>query len=264
MQLLVVSTSIDEVDTVSGELWALGVGGIEERAGELPGTVDLVLDGDPETLAAAIGDRWPTRRVELDADAWVESWRPWARAVQVTDGLSVRPPWVASIGTGLEVVIDPERSWGHGAHPTTVLCVGWCARRRPLPASLLDVGCGSGTVSIAAAMLGATDVVALDVDPEALVATRVNAASNGVAGFVDVVDADVSELDRAFDVVVANIGAATVRSLAPDLTARLAPGGSLLLSGFFTDDVELVASSYPALFRASLEERDGWALLELR
>ena len=264
MQLLVVSVRADEVDTASGELWALGVGGIEERAGVEPGSVDLVLDGDASTLAAAVGDRWPTRLIEVDPDVWVEAWRPWARAVEVSDGVSVRPPWVESIGTPLEVVIDPERAWGHGAHPTTVLCVGWCARRRPLPASLLDVGCGSGTVSIAAALLGATDVVAVDIDPEALVATRVNAASNGVAGFVDVLDADVADLGRAFDVVVANIGAATVRSLAGDLAARLAPGGSLLLSGFFTDDVELVTSAFPTLFAASVEERDGWALVELR
>jgi ribosomal protein L11 methyltransferase len=202
--------------------------------------------------------------VEVDADMWVESWRPWARAVEVTEGVSVRPPWVEPVGTPLEVVIDPERAWGHGAHPTTVLCVGWCARRRPLPPSLLDVGCGSGTVSIAAALLGATDVVAVDIDPEAVVATRVNAASNGVAGFVDVLDIDVSELGRTFDVVVANIGAATIRGMAHDLTAALAPGGSLLLSGFFPDDVELVASAFPTLFSASVTEREGWALVELR
>src|SRR5215218_4101424 len=112
MQLLVVSVRADEVDTVSGELWALGVGGIEERDGDRTDVVDLVLDGDPSLLAGAIGDRWPTRLVEVDPDAWVESWRPWARAVEVADGVSVRPPWVESLGTSLEVVIDPERAWG--------------------------------------------------------------------------------------------------------------------------------------------------------
>jgi ribosomal protein L11 methyltransferase len=263
VRLLVVTVPRDEVELAAGELWALGIGGLEERDGPGPGVVDLVVDGDPTALAAAVGDRWPTRLVEVDPDAWVEGWRPWARAVLVADGVSVRPPWVASLGTELEVVIDPERAWGHGAHPTTVLCVGWCARRRPMPPTVLDVGCGSGTVAVAAALLGAVDVVALDVDPEALVATRANAVANGVSDVVHTTDLPVGELDRVFDLVVANIGSATLRQLAGDLAPRVAPGGTLLLSGFFPEDVELVAAAYPALGVRSVTERDGWALVEL-
>jgi ribosomal protein L11 methyltransferase len=263
VQLLVVTVPRAEVDLAAGELWALGIGGLEEREGPGPDAVDLVVDGDPDALALAIGGRWGTRREEVDPDEWVESWRPWAAAVLVADGVSVRPPWVESLGTELEVVIDPERAWGHGAHPTTVLCVGWCARHRPLPPGVLDVGCGSGTVAVAVALLGAVDVVAVDVDPEAVVATRANAAANGVAEVIDASVTPVEDLDRTFGLVVANIGAATVRHLAPALSARVAPGGSLLLSGFFVEDVELVAAAYPTLSVRSVTERDGWALVEL-
>jgi ribosomal protein L11 methyltransferase len=263
VQLLVVTVPADELELASGELWSWDIGGIEERASDVAGCVDLVVDGDPDRLAEAIAGRWPTRRVDLDADAWVESWRPWARAVEVADGLSVRPPWVEPLGTDLEVVIDPERAWGHGAHPTTVLCAGYLARRRPTAGSVLDVGCGSGTLSIAAALLGADRVRAIDVDPEAVVATRANAEANGVAAVVEVDDDDLAAVDGRFEVVVANIGAGVLRSSAAELAGRLAPGGSLALSGFLVDDVDLVVGAFATLAVERVSERDGWALVVL-
>jgi ribosomal protein L11 methyltransferase len=263
VQLLVVTVPVAEVELVSGELWSWDIGGIEERDSDVEGSVDLVVDGDPERLAEVIAGRWPTRRVELDPDAWVESWRPWARAVVVAEGLSVRPPWVEPLGTDLEVVIDPERAWGHGAHPTTVLCAGYLARRRPVARSVLDVGCGSGTLSVAAALLGAARVRAIDIDPEAVVATRANAEDNGVATVVEVDEEDLAAVDGRYEVVVANIGAAVVRSRSADLVDRVAAGGSLAVSGFFVDDVDLVVDAFPTLAVERVAERDGWALAVL-
>ncbi len=262
MELLVVTVPAAEVDLASGELWAAGVAGIEER--DRPdGAVDLMADGDPAALRDAIGDRWPCRIEELDVDVWVEAWKPWATAARVTERIAVRPPWVEPTGAELEVVIDPDRAWGHGAHPTTVLCVGWLARRAPAPRRVLDVGCGSGTVAVAAALLGSERIVAIDVDPEAVLATRANATTNGVAGRVAVSDDGIEEVDGAFDAVVANIGLATLLDLRDDLAARVAPGGHLVLSGVLAEDADLLVECLPG-WEATIGERDGWALVALQ
>lgn len=264
VELIALTVSEAEVDVVSGELWGFGVDGIEERPAA-DGLVDLVVSGDPDLLSLVIGDRWPHRRVEVDPDCWVDSWKPWATAVEVAEGVVVRPPWVVTTGEALEVVIDPERAWGHGAHPTTVLCAGWLARRRPVPRRVLDVGCGSGTLSVAAALFGSAIVHAIDTDPEAVLATTANAVANGVSERVSASDEPIEEVDGVFDVVVANIGAATLRGMAEPLAARLAEGATLVLSGFFPDDAGMIADTYRRLGLGVVTsgERDGWALLTL-
>lgn len=253
----------DQVELVSGELWAAGVAGIEERCGP-DGQVELIVACGPEAVEE-IADRRPNRRIEADPDEWVHTWRPWARAVEVAPGVVVRPPWVAPSGAPLEVVIDPDRAWGHGAHPTTVLCVGWLARRLPIPRRVLDVGCGSGTLSVAAALLGADVVVAIDVDPEAHLATTANTEANGVADRVRVSDDLVEDVEGVYDVVLANIGAQTVCDLAPHLVAKLGEGARVVLSGLLSADVESVAAAFRplGLLVDDVEERDGWALLVL-
>ena len=103
----------------------------------------------------------------------------------------------------------------------------------------------------------------IDIDPEAVVATRANAAANGVAAVVEVDDEDVAEVDGRYEVVVANIGASALRALAGHVADRVAPGGALALSGFLVDDVDLVVAAYPRLVVDGVEERDGWALAVL-
>jgi ribosomal protein L11 methyltransferase len=166
----------------------------------------------------------------------------------------------------VEVVLDPGMAFGTGTHPTTALCLAALGERvgaRP-GLSVLDVGTGSGLLAIAAKRLGAGRVVASDVDPEALRVARENAESNGVA--LEVTGADVHQIEGPFDLVVANILANTLVELAASLTAQVAPGGRLLLSGILGSQEDEVGR--PFLDAGLLPEevrRDGeWSLLSFR
>jgi ribosomal protein L11 methyltransferase len=125
---------------------------------------------------------------------------------------------------------------------------------------VLDVGCGSGVLAVAALLLGAARATALDVDPEALEATARVAADNGVADRVTVGGTPVGELDLVADVVVANIGAAALVDLAPDVAVRVAAGGWLVLSGLLADQADEVVAAYAAqgLRERDRPEQDGW------
>jgi ribosomal protein L11 methyltransferase len=125
--------------------------------------------------------------------------------------------------------------------------------------AVLDVGCGSGILAVSAAVLGAGPVVAVDVDPVAVAVTTAAAAANGVA--VDASGSAVGEIVGRFGLVVANIGARVLTELAPDLAARLAPGGHLVLSGLVVPQVADVVAAYASegLAMEAMGEREGWA-----
>lgn len=156
--------------------------------------------------------------------------------------------------------LDPGMAFGTGAHPTTQLCLDWLAARPLAGKTVLDYGCGSGILAIAAGLLGARRVVAVDEDPQALTATDQNARRNGVS--VEAVHADAYRA-APFDVVVANILSETLVALAARLTGSVASRGELALSGILAHQSERVAAAYAAqgLVVSALAESDGWALL---
>ena len=181
------------------------------------------------------------------SEGWEDAWRSFHRGVAV-GRLWVGPPWEAPPAGLVPVVVDPGRAFGTGAHPSTRLCLELL--QELAPGSLLDVGCGSGVLSIAAAKLGFAPVSAVDLDAVALEVTKANAAANGVD--VAIVDG----LPHA-DVAVANIALDVVESLLPQLDAHV-----LIASGYLARD-ELGADSWKRVDRRVL---DGWAadLLEFR
>ena len=181
----------------------------------------------------------------VDED-WPERWRSFHRPV-VAGGLWIGPPWEEPPVTMPAVVIDPGRAFGTGAHPTTRLCVELLAGEEPGP--LLDVGCGSGVLSIAAARLGFGPVVAVDVDPVAVEVTRANAATNGVEVDALVLDALEEELPPAAT-TVANIAPEPVRALAGRLHSARA-----ITSGYLAADEPRLTG----FRRAQRIELDGWA-----
>jgi ribosomal protein L11 methyltransferase len=165
----------------------------------------------------------------------------------------------------VEIVLDPGMAFGTGTHPTTSLCLAALSdllAARP-GASVLDVGTGSGLLAIAAAKLGAGRVAANDNDPVAIEVARENAERNGAR--LELTGAAVGEIAGAFDLVVANILANTLVELAPDVAARVAPGGTVLLAGILVPQEDEVRAAYVAEgLRPALERRDGeWSLLTL-
>ncbi len=212
-----------------------GLGGIE-----LAAYTDA---GGEERLWQAFGG---ASSVDVPED-WQERWRTFHRPVRVGP-VWIGPPWEEPPPGALAVVIDPGRAFGTGSHPTTRLCVELLLTLAP-GASLVDLGCGSGVLSIAAARLGFGPVVALDSDPEAVEATVANAARNGVR--VDAREADaIHDPLPASDLAVANMTLGLVEQLAPP--ARC---GRLITSGYLVSERPSLPGFEPIERRAS----DGWA-----
>jgi len=162
---------------------------------------------------------------------------------------------------GVVVRLDPGLAFGTGTHPTTALCLRWLDAAGVHNQTLVDYGCGSGILAVAAALLGAHKVYAVDNDPQALIATRDNAERNGVSQRIEVCAPDQLPPVTA-DVVIANILAGPLQELAPVLTAITRPGGQLVMSGLLQDQAEAVEQSYRTQFVFGQRAEDqGWMRL---
>lgn len=232
---------LDAAETLRAQFVELAPEGFEES--ELAGALELAVYGlAAERVLAA----FPVASVTEVADGWEDRWREFHHAVRIGP-LWVGPPWDSPENGATAIVIDPGRAFGTGAHATTRLCLGLLIDRPR--GSLLDLGCGSGVLAIAAARLGFGPVVALDVDPVAVEIAKENALANGVEIELGLADARTAELP-ATDLAVANVALADVEALAPRLTAR-----SAITSGYLGSDFPALAGYAPLERR----ELDGWA-----
>jgi len=183
-----------------------------------------------------------TVRVVHEED-WAEAWKEHFPVMRVGRRLVIRPTWREHSPRPEEIVIslDPGMAFGTGLHPTTRLCLegieGWADGGRVAGASVLDVGCGSGILAIATALLGPRSVLAIDTDALAVETTRQNADLNGVAALVEARRGSLPLVDprAAFDLVLANLVASVLVDLAGELAAVVRPGGRMLASGIFGD-----------------------------
>jgi ribosomal protein L11 methyltransferase len=182
---------------------------------------------------------------ESFAEGWEEAWREFHHGV-VVGGLWVGPPWELPTDGAIPVVVDPGRAFGTGAHATTRLSLELLQQLEP--ASLLDVGCGSGVVAISAVKLGFGPAVAIDVEDDAVQTTIANARVNGVEVTAYRADALAEELPEA-EVAVANIAFEVVQRLLPRLRTRLA-----IVSGYLDRDAPDVAGWR----RVEHRDREGW------
>jgi len=191
--------------------------------------------------------------------AWMDRFAPMKFGRQlwiVPGGMSI--PYDAA---NIEIQLDPGLAFGTGTHPTTALCLEWLDGIDVSALTVVDYGCGSGILGIAAALKGAARVICVDTDPQALEATTANAARNDVAGQVSCHLAS-SEGDERADIVMANILAAPLIELAPRLTALLKPGGQLALSGILEEQAQQVLSAYrSSTGPMSLKQNEEWVLL---
>jgi ribosomal protein L11 methyltransferase len=201
--------------------------------------LELAVYGGPEVeeaLRATFGGVL-SERVE---PGWEDNWRAFHRPVEI-GRLWVGPPWEESPEGLLSVVIDPGGAFGTGAHPTTRLCLELLQELEP--ASLLDVGCGSGVLAIAAARLGFAPIIAFDNDPEAIEASLTNAVGNGVS--LDARLADVlTALLPAAEVAVCNISFQALEELAPGLECE-----TLVASGFLANEQPSLVRFEPVEWR---------------
>ncbi len=202
-------------------------------------------------------------RIERIADqVWERVWLDSFRPTRFGERLWVCPHGqIPDDPTAIVVALDPGLAFGTGHHPTTALCLEWLDGVELAGQTLLDYGCGSGILAIAALRLGAARVIAVDHDPQALEATRENALANGVAERLAVLaPADLAA--PRVDLVIANILAGPLISLAPRLLESLRPGGLLALSGILAGQVERVSQAYSdQVALAPTRWRDDWALL---
>jgi len=161
---------------------------------------------------------------------------------------------------GISLRLDPGLAFGTGKHPTTDLCLQWLGEQNLAQVSVLDFGCGSGILALAAAKLGAQPVVAIDIDPQALKATEQNRAANDISP-KQVRVADVSAIaGQRFSVIVANILAGPLLELRDHFVALLQAKGELILSGILSSQVDVIKTAYGEHFElVSVEIREDWA-----
>jgi ribosomal protein L11 methyltransferase len=209
----------------------------------------------------AIGILVPDYRVRSVPDRdWVSRSRDQFGPLRVSERLWIVPTWHSPPEPGaINLILDPGLAFGTGTHATTRLCLQWLERTITGGETILDYGCGSGILAIAALRLGARRAVGVDIDPGAVAVARANAERNGVAGeFLH----DCASLAFSADVVVANILANPLKLLAPVLISRCVRGGRLALSGILAEQASEVEASYrPFIAFAPRVEEEGWVCL---
>jgi ribosomal protein L11 methyltransferase len=193
---------------------------------------------------------------------WLKDFHPmrFGRRLWICPG-GQRPQLDDSAEAQCLIELDPGLAFGTGTHPTTALCLEWLDGAQLRGKSVVDYGCGSGVLAIAALKLGAASTLAIDIDPQALIATRENAARNHVVGHLTVALPEAASRGQA-EIVLANILAEPLVELAPSFAERVAPGGSIVLSGILRGQAPPVASRYAAWFdMRPAVIREDWALL---
>ena len=222
-----------------------------------PDPLEIIADA-----AAARGWPVPVARVSnVEEQDWVRLTQSQFEPIRISDRMWILPSWHQAIDPGaINLVIDPGLAFGTGSHPTTRLCLQWLSANVDADVRVLDYGCGSGILAIAAKRLGAGDVTGTDVDSQALDASRANAAINQV----ECVFVEPERLGHeTYDVIVANILTNPLRMLAPAIAGRVRGGGRIVLSGILADQAPSVIEAYSPWFNMDLwRVDDGWAALQ--
>ena len=215
------------------------------------------------TLAVVLGLPAVAIIIEHVEDrAWEREWLKDFRPMRFGRRLWIAPAGQRPDGPAAVILeLDPGLAFGTGTHATTALCLEWLDRRVRGGERVLDYGCGSGILALAAIKLGAASATACDIDPQALIATRENAAKNGLRPQVDVVERPEAAAG-VFDIVLANILAGPLVELAPRLAGLTRAQGEIVLAGMLAHQAAEVARAYVPWFDIDPEaEREGWTLL---
>lgn len=203
----------------------------------------------------------PTTHLLADED-WESSWKENYHPLRISERLWICPSWIAPPDPkAVNVILDPGMAFGTGDHPTTALCLEWLAELDCTNKNVIDYGCGSGILSIAALKLGARSALGVDIDPQALDVSRRNMELNGVSERFKAFLPDNLPANATADIVIANILARPLVELALQIMACVRPGGRLALSGMLREQEDMVRPHYEVQFNFERRQRGDWILL---
>jgi ribosomal protein L11 methyltransferase len=222
-------------------------------------------DTDPANLVAHLqlltGGELPEHQIEqIEDQDWERSWMDNFQPMRFGRRLWIVPSWhAAPEPEAVNLLLDPGLAFGTGTHPTTALCLEWLDGQDLTGCNVIDFGCGSGILAIAALLLGAPQAIGTDIDPQALEASRDNAGRNGIDPTRLPVYLPADMPQQPAEVVVANILAGPLVSLAPQITGLVKAGGRLALSGILAEQAEEVRAAYEGAFELDPTAiKDGW------
>ena len=274
--LVALRVPLGRLEIAELELWELGATGIEQRdrttlvKEPAEGEVVLVAAFDSEAAAKhawrALSGEYETDLLELPRRNWATEWRRGFGPQRIGGHLVLCPSWESVRREPGDVVltIDPENAFGSGDHETTRLVLRLLVELIRGGERVLDVGCGSGILSIAATRLGAASSVAIDIDDDAVAVARRNAMLNGVASRCEVSTRRIERVEGVYDVVLANIETEVLVHMPDPLQARMGPGGVLVLSGILRCERDALLAAYGSM-EIEREIHEGqWCALLLR
>lgn len=224
-------------------------------------TADVDTDAILVAVQSQLAFDLPRFRIEIvEKKDWERAWMDHYHAMRFGRRLWICPSWQTPPDPqAVNLMLDPGLAFGTGTHQTTALCLQWLDGADLSGKTVLDYGCGSGVLGVAALLLGARSVLAVDNDPQALVATRDNAQRNICGDRLTVRLPDLNRAIEPVDVVLANILAGPLIQLAPLLSASLKPGGYLVLAGLLEEQAEAVMAAYaPAVTFLPSAAHEGW------
>lgn len=259
-----------ELELAQLRLWELGAAGLEER--DETTIVREPVEGKTVVIAAFEDEaaaRHALAEVCTDYEAdllltpfrdWATEWRRGFSAQRIGRRILLHPSWepVQCGPSDVVITIDPENAFGSGDHETTRLVLGILDERIRGGERILDVGCGSGILSIAALRLGAESSVAIDIEADAVAVALRNAALNDVASCIDVSTTPLSEVEGRYDLVLANIETRVLLEMPRALEARLSPGAMLVLSGILRREKREVLAAYVSVQLVEVLEEGEW------
>jgi len=280
---LKVNTASEHVDDLSSFLMDLGALSVtfedaqdqplfEPPPGETPIWSETIITGlfestaDIEVVTDQVRQHYQDKvsrvRTEILEDKdWVREWMDRYQPMRFGKQLWIVPSHhLPPEPKAVNIILDPGLAFGTGTHPTTAMCLEWLAHHPPVNQQVIDYGCGSGILAIAAAKLGASHVEAIDNDPQALLATRNNAEANQIDQYIECMDVDMAP--SACDTLLANILAGPLIGLAKRFSEFTRPGANIVLSGILREQANEVLLAYQPWFNIALtKEREGWVLL---
>lgn len=244
----------------------------EPAPGETPLWAQTRIIGlfDDQFDAESLSHAWPTdlpyQLEQLEDQPWERLWMDQFQPLQFGEKLWICPSWLPEPDPdAVNILLDPGLAFGTGHHPTTALCLEWLDSADLQDRDLIDYGCGSGILAIAALKLGARYALGIDIDPQALTASRDNAQRNGIDDHRFELALPKQDPNPVTDLLVANILSGPLMELAPILAPRVKGSGQILLSGILAEQAAEVLNSYQPWF--DMDEpviRDGWVRLSGR